>query len=308
MKLLTILLAGSLLTTGLVINAEAQILNRLKKKAQEAAQKKVEEKLAEQVQQLAEQMVEKSWNSVFGDLNTDSLSGDLSFLMNSNVTTEDAYSFDTVVRMEIETTGSDRASDPPMLMDMHFNKDQMYTGSRFYSEEMDAEEGELFIIYDLKNSAMLMLMSSDKEKFSFAYDWKQAANIADSLGATSNTPQQEAMDDWQQYTEIGQKTILGYTCEGYRSETDQQEVELWVSREVEFGMNSLFQAHANAKQMRGKVPANYPQGMIMEMKSSDLASGDITTMKVTDIQENARINYAVADYPRMSLAGKTTQN
>jgi len=308
MKVLTSIIALSLLSAGFVIDAEAQLLKRLKKKAQQAAEQKLEQKATEQLQQMAEQMVEQSWSSVFGDLSTDSAAGGPIFLMNNNITTEEAYSFDTITRMEIEKIPQQGSSEPPVIMEMYFNPDQQYTGSRFYNDEMKQEKGELFIIYDIKNSAMIMLMANDKDKFSFAYDWNQALNVADSLQRKSEPTDWEETEAWQGYTKIGQKDILGYACDGYRSETENETVEIWITREAEFGMNNLFRAHTNAKQLRGQIPAEYPQGMIMEMTSEEIDSGDKTVMRVTDIRQNTNENFVMADYPRMSLPTKTAQN
>lgn len=296
-----------ILTVGLLLpafgTAEAQILKRLKKKAEEAAAQKAEEKVAEQIQQAAEQMVERSWSSIFGEIEPDS-TGRLPFLQNSNVVTEDEYHFDTITTMEIQTTNKDGKSDPPTIMDMYFNTDEMYTGTSFSNEEMKKEDGELFIIYDFKNSAMLMLMANEKNKLSFAYDWNHAMDMVDDSAYVEKDQQQE----WPEYTKIGTKNIMGYSCDGYKTQTENEDFEIWVSREAEYGMNQLFRAQTNAKQIKGTVPDNYPNGMIMEMVSRDIDSGDVTKMQVTDIKKNARVRYVMADYPAMSLALQKPEN
>jgi hypothetical protein len=302
--LITLLTAGLLLTT-FSIDAEAQILNRLKKKAQQAAENKAEEKIAERVERAAEQMVERSWNSVFGEMPEDSTSGfALPFSMSSDVTTEEAYSFNTITTMELQTIDKNGESEPPLIMKMHFNDDAIYTGTKFEGEEMDNEEGDLFLIYDFHNSAMLMLMENEEDKFSFAYKWEQA--YADSV-ETSEDVDWDEVDEWQNYKKIGTKSILGYDCDGYRSETEKENVEIWVSREVEYGMNNLFQANANAKQLQGKIPHDYPQGMLMEMKTEDLENGETVVMKTINITEDANVTYAMSDYPTMSLGLKAEQ-
>lgn len=309
MKYLVFAIAAGLIMVTFSMNAEAQILNRLKKKAQDAAERKAEEKLAEQVQQMAEQMVEKSWQSIFGEMNADSLNGGaLPFSLNSNVKTEDAYTFDTITTMEIQSIPKYGQPEPPVTMDMHFNKNEMYTGTKFSSEEMKKDNGDLFIIYDLKNSAMIMLMGKDQDKFSFAYDWKQPLE-AESLA--KNQPEEEInwdkAENWHNYKKMGTKNILGYNCDGYRSENEKQVVDVWISRDADFGMSNLFKANANAKQLRGKIPEEYPEGMIMQMISEDLESGDKMIMNVTDIQNNARVSYAMADYPPINLKPKANQ-
>lgn len=308
MRFLTVVLMASLMSITFTLDAEAQLFNRLKKKAKAAASQKAEEKLSERVERAAEQMVEDSWNSVFGEMSADSGAyGGMLFSMNSNVTTEDAYHFDTITTMEITTEKKDGTSEPPVTMDMHFNEGEMYTGTRFSSEEMKKENGDLFIIYDVKNSAMVMLMENEKDKFSFAYDWKQALEMGEDMGQSEQGEDDinwDEVDEWQGYTKIGSKHIQGYECDGYRSENNEGVVEVWVTRDESLGMHNMFKAHSNAKQVRGKIPEDYPYGMMMEMTSEDLESGDKTVMRVTDINKNAQVTYSMSNYPTMSLAAQ----
>lgn len=312
-KLIQLLMAvffTSLLSSAFTFDANAQIFDRLKRNAKKAAERKAEEKINQAIQKKAEQMVERSWNSIFGEMDPDSNSSyHLPFRVTSNVTTEDIYSFDTISTMEIETIKKDGASEPPLIMEMHFNQNEMYSGTKFLSEDLKKENGELFIIYDFKNSAMLMLMGDDKDKFSFAYGWEP---VVDSVEMSAeNQPTEEVdwedVDEWQGYTKIGNKDILGYSCDGYHSQTEDSNIEIWVTRDETFGMNNVFSANSNTKQMKGKIPENYPYGMMVELTSEDLKSGEITTMKVIDIKKDAQVAYAMADYPMMT-AGAGNEN
>jgi hypothetical protein len=152
---------------------------------------------------------------------------------------------------------------------------------------------------------MLMLMENEDNKFHFGYKWDQQAIENDTL--TQDDADWDELEEWHGYEKIGSKSILGYACEGYRSETDEETVEIWVTREEDFGMSQLFKTQANAKQMRGKIPDEYPYGMIMEMKSENSNTGEQMTMEVTDIKKNENISYVMADYPPMSL-GKTSSD
>lgn len=296
---------ATLLLTSLSLDAEAQLLNRLKKKAKQAAEQKAEEKIAEQLQRAAEQAVERSWNSIFGEWEADS-SGKMRvpFSMNSNIETEDRYSFETITTMEMRARDKNGKEDPPVYVDMHFNDDDFYTGTKFHSQDMEKKEGDLFIIYDLKNKAMLMLIEDEDNKFSFGYEWDQYLIENDSLSQTESD--WEEIEEWEGYEKIGSKDILGYSCDGYQSQTDEQTVEIWVSRDNDFGMTQLFKAQANAKQMRGKIPEDYPHGMVMEMHTENLKNGDKISMKIINIDKNANISYSMADYPTMSFGNKST--
>jgi len=305
-QLFTILLFASAFASG----AEAQIFKKLKKKAEKALEEKAEQKIDQEMQKAADKAVDESWDAVFGGF---SEGGDSPFAMGSNVTTEDVYDFDVVATMEIKSEKANGKSEPPMFMDMHFNEDAQYTGTKFRGDQMNQAQGDLFIIYDLKNSAMIMLMKTEKDKFSFAYDWEQAkaagekvkeemenAGYEDEIEEEENSDTND-METWGNYQKIGSKSIAGYNCDGYRSENQQQVVEVWVSRDAGFGMQNMFQANANAKQLKGKLPEEYPNGMMMKMTMEDLQSGDKVLMEVKNIDTNADVRYAMADYPKMSF-------
>lgn len=301
---------ASILMLAFTIDAEAQLLKRLKKKAEDAVEKKAEEKLSAEIQRRAEQMVENSWNSIFGDMETSGEGNGRNpiFKMNSNVTTEDSYRFTTVTTMKIESFNKNGKPEPPVFMDMHFNEGGTYTGTKFSGESMNQQQGDVFIIYDFKNSAMIMLMNSEDEKFSFAYDWQNAMQQAEEMKtemgddvSNEEVAVNDNAEDWNGYQKIGNKTIAGYNCDGYRSENEYTVTDVWITHEADFGMSRMFQANANTKQLRGKVPSNYPTGMLMEMETKNLENGEKTIMKVTDIKENANVVYAMSDYPAMSF-------
>ena len=299
---------SAVLILGLFVNsAEAQIFKKLKKKAQDALEKKAEQKIDEEMQKAADRMVEDSWNTVFGaEGENGQPGGKLPFKLNSNVKTEDVYRFNVITTMKIESEPADGESEPPLYMGMHFKEGVQYTGTKFRGEQMNNEQGDLFLVYDFKNSAMIMLMESEDGKFSFAYDWQQAMQTAEEMETEqpSEEPDWDEVEEWNGYKKIGTKEIAGYSCDGYRSESEHSIVEIWVTRDAAYGMQNMFQANANAKQLKGKIPEDYPYGMMMEMNSEDMQNGDKVTMRVIDIRTGADVSYAMADYPFMSLGKK----
>ena len=303
MKYLVPVLAASLLSITLSLDAHGQIFDRLKKKAKEAATQKAEEKLSQKIEEMTYKMVEDSWNSIFGEMGTDSLSPNSTpFMMSSNVQTEDAYDFNIITTMEVITTSKDGKSEPPMFMDMYFNQNKSYTGAKFRSEEMQKQDGDLFIVYDFDNKAMLMLISNKKDNFSFAYDWNQLTTQAEeSTDDNEQETNQNTDSHWKNYTHIGSKTILGYQCDGYQSENDNEIVELWIAPDADFGSQRMFGAHANAKQIKGKIPEDYPTGMMMEMQSENRNSGEKISLKVTSINRNSNVTYSMADFPTFTF-------
>lgn len=294
--------------------AQAQIFKKLKDKAQQVLEKKAEEKIDEEMQKAANRMVDNSWDAIFGRMALDEENGELPFLFTGNAVTEDVYTFDTIITMELINERRDGTSEPPLFMDMHFNNGDQYTGTAFRGATMDKAEGSIFVIYDIKNAAMVMLLESKEGKFSFAYDWQKALDYADktllqadgmprdSAWTTSATAGDQSTS-WNGYTLIGNRTIAGYKCDGYRTENNGGTVEIWVTKDPGLDMANMFKANTNAKQLKGRLPENYPYGMMMEMTSTD-AEGNKTIIKVTDVKKQANVTYAMADYPAMTRGKK----
>jgi len=306
MRELIAFLIFTLTALAFASTAEAQIFKRLKDRAKNAAEDKVEEKLSNEVEKAAERAVEKSWRSIFGEeFGSEGDGINVGFTMNSNAVTEEAYRFDAITTMEVETVHENGSSEGPMIMKMHFNDAEAYSGTKFSGEQIDESEGEMFMIYDLKNESMVMLMESEDEKFSFAYDWKQARKLAEDFedmeSGESTDSNEEEMEDWDNFEEIGTKTIAGLECRGYRAEDENSVMEYWVTEDEDLGIQKMLRINEQTKELKGNVPEDYPAGMLMEMIQEDLNSGEKTTMRVTDINRNASVSYTMSDYPAVSF-------
>ena len=290
--------------------ADAQILKKLKNKAKKATEDKVEQKIDQEIEKKAEQMVENSWDLFFGTEYDESGNPKKSpFTLASSANVEESYQFDVVTTMQIENIKENGKNEPPMFMNMLFNENEMYTGTRFSGEQMEGADGEVFIIYDLKNEVMVMLMDSEDGKFSFAYDWKQAEEYADKFAEMYEDEEMEEAEEideteYPQFKKIGTKTVSGKSCEGYESLSGDSRMEMWLTQDEDLGIQRMFQVNSQAKQLKGKVPQDYPAGMMMEMTHEDLESGEKTVMKVTDINKNANVAYNMKEYPTMSFGKK----
>ncbi len=300
MKYVTRSFIGIVLLLVFADSLEAQLRDRIRDRARGAAEDRVEERISQEVERAAERMVDSAWESIFGPIDErDGERRGFSFNMNSNVTTEEAYTFDIVTTMEIEMTDADGNTEPPMNIEMMFNENQQYTGTRFSGDQVEAEGEDIFIIYDFNNSAMIMLMESEEGKFSFAYDWGMTAEIMDE--SFEEEYDWEEMEEWNNFTRIGTKNIHGYQADGYESRDDEMVMEVWVSREAEFGMNNFFQANTSSKHFQSTVPDEYPWGMLMEMTMEHLETSESSHMRVTDIRQNAGVNFTMSDYPVISF-------
>lgn len=312
MRAIILFITSMLIFSAFPTSADAQLFNRLKDRAKQAAENKVEEKISNEVEKAAERAVERSWNSIFGD-GFGSASGEsgegfnFPFKMNSNAATEDAYTFQVITTMEIETNSQNGKDNEPVQMQMHFSDNGMYSGTKITGEQMEGEDGEVFLIYDMKNESMVMLMESEDGKFSFAYDWKQAKELEEMYSemeeSSAYQDEEHENDELPEFERIGTKNIAGVETEGYRVENEDELMEFWMATDSKYGIQHILHANSETKAVKGRVPDNYPNGMLMEMMQEDRESGETITMKITDINKNANVTYQMSDYPSMTYGG-----
>ena len=287
--------------------ARAQgIFDRIKKKAQDAVTQKAEDKVTGKIDEMAQKMVDNSFSSMFGDSAGASAGGakggrgGLPFTIGSNAKTESSYSFNVVTTMEIE---SSRQKGKSILTSM-YNTSEPYLGMKIVSPDDKKSKGTVFVVLDAKNQAMVMMMSSDTSKFSVAYGWSDAQKYAP---ASSSAPKEQVNWDtvkvWRNYTRIGTKTIAGYAADGYRMESADGTADVWVSHDRALGGGGMFGASSQLKQLRGRLPADYPQGMLMQVTGVNSKTGEKGSMTVTNIDTNAHVTIAMSEYPRLG-AGK----
>lgn len=316
MRALIIFVVATLSIAALPSISNAQLFDRVKDRAKKAAERKAEDKISNEAEKAAERAVEKSWNSIFGDgfgsaSGTDDESGESSFQMpfsmNSNAETEDSYTFQVVATMLVKVQNSEGSTEQPIEMHMHFSSDDLYSGTKISGSQMEGQDGEVFLVYDMKNESMVMLMDSEDGKYSFAYDWKQAQEIeemyADSDEADDMESEMEEAE-WSDFEKIGTKTIAGVECQGYKMEDDNETLEFWMAEDTEYGIQHILQANSETKAVKGRdLPDNYPSGMLMEMNQENHNSGEKTSMKITEINKDANVTYSMDDYPAMSFDG-----
>lgn len=283
------------------------IFDRIKKKAEDAVTQKAEDKVSGKINEMAQKMVDNSFSSMFGDSAGGAAGakggkgGGLPFAINMNAKTESSYSFNVVTTMEIE---SSKQKDKAVLTTL-YNSNEPYVGMKIVSPEDKKSNGTAFIVMDAKNQAMVMMMSTDTSKFSMAYGWSDAQKYAP---PASSAPAEQVNWDtvkvWRNYTRIGTKTIAGYAADGYRMESPDGTADVWVSHDRALAGGGMFGASSQLKQMRGRLPADYPQGMLMQVTSVNSKTGEKGSMTVTNIDTNAHVTYAMSDYPRLGAAKK----
>lgn len=291
--------------------ASAQILRRLQQKATDAVERKVEQRVDREIEKAADKAVNNSFDAMFGAFDgsgsADGKGGKMPFSLGADVKTENRYTFDVVTRSEIEYFENDKSSGT-VNMDMYFNSKELYTGTKMASEELKQSGSDVFIVYDHKNEAMIMLMDAEGSKMSIAYNWADAIAYAEKMSQSEELEEEydwESLEEWQGYRRIGTKTIAGYKAEGYELDNEDAVIEVWVTREETGGIESIFGANANNKQLKGKMPEGYPYGMMLELHSRSKKGSERMTMRVTEINKNANVSYSMSDYPIVTMPARS---
>lgn len=312
-------LAAALVVSVAVIPADASaqgILRGIKKKAGDAVERKANQKVDQKIDEAAQKLVDRSFDSVFGDpadggSGSDGKSRGSSgsariFAMLPNAPTEDHYDFDAVFTYEMESMPKGKPSkDGKMLMEMNFNSDGKYMGTRIAPEQSKKDNGEVFAIFDVKNESMVMLIKSESGKASMAYSWKDAQRFANSMpsSTTESAPSAavEAPSNVKPmtFTSLGKRTIAGYSAEGYKGENEDGDVEVWVSSDPSLQFGRMMGASSSMKQVRGVMPGNHPAGMLLEVTSTDRKDGDKSRMTIKSIDTKAHVRIDMSEYPRI---------
>ncbi len=213
------------------------------------------------------------------------------FGLSGDVDYESSYSFDAFIRMEVKEYRSNKQVKEEMVYDSYVNK-----GSVDYAMVFSDRDDHTTVIFDSKNSAMLMLTESDGEKTGFAMgmDPEEFAEEVEE--------QEEEYDSspYKPYKTGKTKTILGYSCDEYLMDDEDAEVHMWVSEKLG---KQVRKEILNNKQTFGAAfyHAAYLNGMVLEYDFLDKQEGERSVMQVTDIDLNHSHSISTRGYTIMSM-------
>jgi len=219
--------------------------------------------------------------------------------LTGNVTYEPMYNFDAYIQMEISNYKKNGNLDDQMVYDNYVNKTEAD-----YAMVFKNGNDKSTIIFDTKNSAMLILSESDGEKTGFAttIDPEAMAEMIEEY-----EEEEEADLDAYKLKKTGKKKmILGYSCEEYLVEDESTEVHTWLSEKLGKEMRKEW---LNNKQTFGAMftHAYALNGMVLEYDVLHKKNGKKTIMLVTKIDLNHSHSLATGDYTVISMRQKTDE-
>lgn len=323
-KIITISL--TLFFAVLTSSSYAQVVTRLINKAANKAEDKTEERIEKEADKAVEKEVNKVFNKLFGDSDepSDSTVSEASApstsgsggsastassraarnaylgAMGISVGTANVkplYEFDGYIEMTVTEFKKEKEKEKTIYTTYVDSKSFDY-GMHFKAPE---EEDYSLMIFDTDNNLMVTLTDADGEKtgFAVAFTPEQAEAIAEEAEADAATG--EAEDAYKAYKTGKTKNILGYKCEEYLIEDENETVTMWVTRDLNREMKKTYMKNSTFTGLFSY--AYYTDGLVMEYVIEDRKDGDKSVMTVTDIDLNKKKSFNTMGYTIMDMSG-----
>ncbi len=292
-------------------SSHAQILNKLKNKVQQAIERKIEQKVEEKVERevdkAAGKAVDNAWEAVFGadsatyngsSVDTAKLRQLSAVFNQANIPTENQYSFEIKTTLEMKFIPKSGKLEPPTMLEMYFKQGATYTGSAYKADASKNQGENMFMIADYKNKALIILMSDKDQKYRTVMSMDPTLyNQSTEVKNQSEPVDWNNVTEWRGYKKLGKRTIMGYSCDGYTITNEIGKSEVWVTRDELFGMENFF--NTGNMGMKSKFPSEMPYGMLVEMQSEDLKTGDKSIITLKEVKKGINQVIKVTDYPTL---------
>ncbi len=276
-------------------SAEAQILNRLKRKAERAAEKAAEEEfdkaMSKKVDEELNQDSTERQNDEFGgyDRTEGALSEAITGRMMDKYDVSDVelpanYAFDLSISYEIQTEDE----DPVEMTFLIAPQDEKYMG---FSGRADSKQDFQYMVWDLDRNVFVMYQDNK--------DGKTLMKLPNFAQMAESEMEEEIADQADMtITKTGEtREILGYSCEKYIIEDEKNYGEAWMARDFPYSYERFSALMSTRMKTPGYSKLSQEEGYALEMRTQEKKKGAKTTvMKVVDIDESgfriANSNYS----------------
>ena len=214
--------------------------------------------------------------------------------LTGNVEHEEVYNFDAYIQMELSNYKKNGDLDDQVIYDNYLHKEDAD-----YAMVFRDKGDQSTIIFDSRNSAMLILADSDGEKTGFATSIDPEA-LEEELAEVEEEEVEEAdLDSYRPMKTGRTKTILGYSCDEYMAKDESGEVHMWVSEKLGKEVRKEWMSN---KQTFGTMfmHANAMNGAVLEYDFVD-QDGKKSVMLVTKIDLNHSHKVDTRAYTIMSM-------
>lgn len=224
--------------------AEAQFLDRLKKKITEETEKMVIDKTADKAAEKTGEAMDKLLSP---DLSMENIFSGIGSLMDTGRLPE-KYQFDYLYSMKLTNQWGE------ILFDYMLNEKEPYMAMK---PNMGAD---LVMVIDEPNNAMVTITGDQV----FAMELK-----SESGDDPEESAEWDSLSDYT-VTELPNRTFLGYDCIGHKMENAEHTLIVYVAPEVEGGFGNVFtNKQTNIPPKMQSLAKHYSNGLLMYMQMDD---------------------------------------
>lgn len=292
------------------VDTHAQFAKQLKRAAERGVSRAKERKVESEMEKLAVRQLNKVFKDVYGTDDMEKIPGiDIGKILESiqnDIEVDESYDFTGYSVLEI--SGIDEKGKPidPVILKSYLSENSNVTGMEF--AEKDKKTSDVYVmIFDFKRNISITLFENDGQKMrmAYGYDYASMSQDVDIEGAI-----EEGDDQDVSFKKTGNsKNIMGYDCEEYLIETDENITKYWVTKNPITGQASFWGQNnpfltARMKDHNPELFNNLPSGNMMEAHMESKVDKSILEMKVTDLKENQPKSFLMAEYPGMANLAK----
>jgi hypothetical protein len=321
---------NALLSTALVFllsalyaaptNAQG-LMERLAKKAAEKLEQKTEDRIDQKVDESIDKQLDNIEESATADKPDTQSSGQDSeaaskkrmenLLGKMGISSEpvsyaDSYTFNASMRINIKTIGKNGKVKSDGDMVSYLSDNHKYMAYEFVSGDINVEnapKNKGVFILDYDNHATLILSEDNNKKTGIAYGLTESFGeemTDDEVYADQEVDAEEM--DWDYHAsklkKTGRtKTILGYKCEEYEYADETSKGAVWITKDYKAARSTAVPSMFSWT----SLTLGHTSGFLMASESTDLETGDRSTMEVTEINNNKNTSFNTKQYEITNL-------
>lgn len=162
-----------------------------------------------------------------------------------------------------------------------------FSSSGLFGSEMEVSKGQkVRSVVDYKNKTTIMLMDEQKMAMGLSTDYDR---IASEVSKDSG---------YKKPVKTGKtKTILGYNCNEWVSESDDWTTSMWVSETMPIASQGFYEVMTETfKKQRLSMAISDMKGMMLEMNGTSKKDGSTFSMICTEMNPNQTTAFSTAGY------------
>ncbi len=292
---------------------DAQLFKKLANRVQDKIEKKVEDKIVEEVSEeiarRAMKPIDKAFDDMFRQAYKDEYGeeyDDSEFeddperraammqamlgTMYGNVELPEAYNFDYTLNIEVTDFGEKKSNDITMFVS---------TDQGIFGMEQKENDKEVIMVFDTKNDQIVIF--NKKEKTAMAMP-----NVMKMAGAFAKAEIDKESEKTFSFEKINKtKKVAGYSSQGYKYKTDEDEGEFYTTSDLPFDWKDTF--GDILEQMSPNFYKEHPEydikGMVMYSELKRKEDGKKSKWEVKSIK-NDGVTIKSSDYELPNMSGK----